>query len=146
MIKKLFKKLFNNPSEISFKQGFELTDLPLVTLYQGDKKFNFLLDTGSNNSVIDSNILDQIEHTICEKKSNVYGMEGNKQEVSVCEIELSHKNVSYKYPYLICNMKNAFDSIKQDTGVNLHGIIGSKFFNEFKYVLDFDELVAYSKI
>lgn len=145
MIKKLFKKLFKNSSEISFKQGFELTDLPVVTLYQGEKKFNFLLDTGSNNSIIDGNILNQIEHTKCEEKSSVYGMEGNKQEVSICEIELSYKDMHYRYAYLVCDMKNAFDSIKQDTGVNLHGIIGSRFFNKFKYVLDFDELIAYSK-
>jgi hypothetical protein len=42
-------------------------------------------------------------------------------------------------------MKEAFGHMKQDTGVTLHGIIGSKFFNKFKYVLDFDELIAYSK-
>ena len=42
-------------------------------------------------------------------------------------------------------MSDAFGHIKKDTGVTVHGIIGSLFFNEFKYVLDFDELIAYSK-
>lgn len=144
MIKKLLRKLFKDNS-ISFKQGFELTELPIITLYQENKKLNFLLDTGSNNCIIDSNVLDQINYTEHNEKSNVFGMEGNKQIVSTCEIELSYKDKNYKYFYLICDMKNAFDSIKKESGVTLHGIIGSKFFNEFKYVLDFDELIAYSK-
>ena len=43
------------------------------------------------------------------------------------------------------DMTAAFGSIKKETGVTIHGILGAKFFNEFKYVLDFKELIAYSK-
>lgn len=144
MIKKLLRKLFKDNS-ISFKQGFELTEMPIITLYQGDKKFNFLLDTGATQSIIDGNILDTIDHTVVNKKSTVYGFEGNPKEVSICKITLSYKDKDYEYEYLTCDMKNSFDNLKKETGVTLHGIIGSKFFNEFKYVLDFDELIAYSK-
>lgn len=145
MIKKIFNKLFGKKEAISFKQGFDLTELPVITLYQGEKKFNFLLDTGSNNSIIDSNILDTIEHHPIDEKSNIFGMEGNSKVVSLCNITLSYKDKEYTYPYLMCDMKAAFDSMKRDTGVTLHGIIGSKFFNTYKYVLDFAELIAYSK-
>lgn len=148
MIKKLFNKLFgdNHPDIISFAEGYHLTELPLITLFQGDKKFNFLLDTGSNNSIIDKNILDQIEHTNIDAKSNLFGLEGVSKEVPICSITLSHKGKDYKYEYLVCDMKAPFDSIKKDSGVNLHGIIGSKFFNTYKYVLDFADLIAYSKV
>ena len=42
MIKKLLK-LLGVKDTISFKQGFELTELPIVTLYQKDKKFNYMV-------------------------------------------------------------------------------------------------------
>ena len=37
-------------SEISFREAMDLAELPVITFYNGDKKINFLLDTGSNIS------------------------------------------------------------------------------------------------
>ena len=42
-------------------------------------------------------------------------------------------------------MNTVFTSIKNETGVTLHGLIGNSFMQKYKYVLDFDEMVAYSK-
>ena len=146
-IKRLLSTLFNRKQNniISFGQGFALTELPVISLYQGNKSFNFLLDTGSNDSIIDSNIIAKIEHTMSDGESSLYGMEGNCQMVRKCNITLSYNDASYPYEYLICDMKEAFGRIKKESGVTLHGIIGSKFFNQYKYVLDFDSLIAYSK-
>lgn len=146
MIKEFFNKIFNKSKDImSFKQGFDLTSIPVVTFYQGDNKFNFLLDTGSNNSIIDSNILHKIKHKETAFQSSLSGLEGSDNIDNICEITLSFNNKDYTYLYLMHDMKSIFDKIKQNTGVTLHGILGSKFFNKFKYVLDFDELIAYSK-
>lgn len=146
MFKKLIKSLFGSKSNaLSFKQGLDLTDLPIVTFQQGNQKFNFLLDTGSNNNIIHSAILDRIQYTPINKSSDLYGVEGNKQEVKFCNITLSYKDNSFEYEYAICDMSQAFSHIKQESGVNLHGIIGSKFFHKFQYVLDFKDLIAYSR-
>ena len=146
MLKKFLNKLFGKPDVMSFKAGFDLTDMPVITLYQGDKKFNFLLDTGSTDSIIDSNILKEIDYKVKNTVSNLFGMEGQTKQVKSCEITLYFGNKGYTYNYLINDMSQAFGQIKDSTGVNLHGIIGSKFFNKFKYILDFDELIAYSKL
>lgn len=140
----LFKRK-DKDKVISFGQGFALTELPVISLYQGNKAFNFLLDTGSNDSIIDSNILGKIEHTMTDKQSNLFGMEGNTQIVKICNITLSYNGSDYPYEYIIQDMSAAFGNIKAESGVTLHGIIGSKFFNTYKYVLDFDLLIAYSK-
>jgi hypothetical protein len=146
MIKRILNKLFGkNYEPISFKQGLDLTELPVITLYQGEKKFNFLLDTGSNDSIIDANILDDIDHTMQEHSAVLFGLEGNKRVVEKCYITLTHNSTEYTYTYLISDMKAVFDGIKKETGVTLHGLLGSKFFNKYKYVLDFDALIAYSK-
>ncbi len=145
MIKKLINKILGKHNEISFRAGFDLTDMPVITLYQGDKKFNFLLDTGSTDSIIDSNILKEIDYKVKNTVSNLFGMEGQTKQVKSCEITLYFGNKGYTYDYLINDMSQAFGQIKDSTGVNLHGIIGSKFFNKFRYVLDFAELIAYSK-
>lgn len=135
-----------SPSKIiSFKAGYDLTELPIISLYQDGKTFNFLLDTGSNDSIIDSNVLDKIQYALSDRQSELYGMEGKPQKVDCCSITLSYGNDHYTYEYVICDMKEAFSRIKAESGVTLHGIIGSKFFNAYKYVLDFESLIAYSK-
>ena len=146
MIKKIIRKFLNiHPDAMSFQNSMDLAELPVVTFRQGDKKINFLLDTGSNNCVIDSNILKSIDHKMLDVETNILGLEGNAQKTGVCTIKMSYKDKEYEYPYVIQDMSAAFDSIKKETGVTVNGMLGSKFFNEFKYVLDFDELIAYSK-
>lgn len=146
MIKKIIHKFLNiHPDAMSFQNSMDLAELPVVTFRQGDKKINFLLDTGSNNCVIDSNILKSIDHKMLGVETNILGLEGNAQKTGICTIKMSYKDKEYEYPYVIQDMSAAFDSIKKETGVTVNGMLGSKFFNEFKYVLDFDELIAYSK-
>ena len=147
MIKKLINKIFKPQKYniMSFQNSIDLAELPVVTFYQGKKKINFLLDTGSNNCVIDSNVLKSIKHTMLDMKTNLYGLEGNAQEVNFCTIKMSYKDKEYEYPFTVQDMSAAFGAIKKETGVTINGMLGSKFFNEYKYVLDFDELIAYSK-
>lgn len=146
MIKKFINKIFNiHPNAMSFQNSIDLAELPVVTFYQGDKKINLLLDTGSNNCVIDKSFLKTIDHTMLDYSTSIFGLEGNPNETGVCSIKMSYKGRDYEYPYVIQDLSAAFNSIKKETGVTVHGMLGSKFFNEFKYVLDFDELIAYSK-
>ena len=145
MLKKFWRKLFNKFEIISFKQSFELTDLPLVTFYQGENRFNFLLDTGSNTCIIDSNVLNKLQYKETDGKSSLYGLEGDKKVQSRCLITLTYKNDEYECDCIINDMSAAFTHFKQECGVTLHGILGSEFFNKYKYVIDFNELIAYSK-
>ena len=45
---------------MSFREALDLVGLPIVTFYQGDKKLNFLLDTGANLSVINKAALESV--------------------------------------------------------------------------------------
>lgn len=146
MIKKiLYKFLDIHPDAISFQGSMDLTGLPIVTLYQGEKKIYFLLDTGSTDCVINESCLKEFKHKMLDVVANHEGLEGIKQQVKACLINVYYKDKGYECPCLIRNMSKVFNSIKKETGVTVHGILGSKFFNEFKYVLDFDKLIAYSK-
>ena len=146
MIKKLYRKLFKTPTIMSFQQGFDLTELPIVTFRQDENKYNFILDTGSSANIIDAEVVKDMVHSKIEKTSSLFGMEGKKGNCSMCTIPLSFKEDKYEGEYLIRDMKDAFGELKKTTGVTVHGIIGALFFNKYKYVLDFSELIAYSKM
>lgn len=146
MLKKLFNKIFDiHPKAISFRESMDLTGLPMVTFYQGDRKYNFLFDTGSNDNIIDANVLDAVDYEKVNCENKLYGLDGKVHKVDRCNITFSYKDDVYPFDYLIKDMQAPFDLIKKECGVNLHGVIGSRFFNKFKYVLDFDALIAYTK-
>lgn len=150
MIRELLNKIFRSQPTtyedvISFRQAFELTEMPIVTFYNNGEKFHFLLDSGSNNCIIDSNVLEKMIYKETDKTVKVVGLEGNVKEVQCCILPLTCKEKEYEYWYMVVDMEKAFSVVKKDTGVTLSGLIGTNFFNHYKYVLDFDELKAYSK-
>lgn len=135
----------NRKDAMSFREAMDLTNLPIVTFYQGDKKFNFLLDTGATLSVINQAALESITHTTTNETGELYGIDGVKREVSYASINLAYKNKDYTEEFQVLDMQEAIDQVKAESGVNMVGIIGSEFFRKYKYILDFNELIAYSK-
>lgn len=133
-------------SAISFRESLDLTGLPVITFNQGKNKFNFLLDTGATNSVINEKCLSTMKHSVLEGvECEVYGIEGNIQTVPYVEIQFS-RDLDYKGFFQVVDMSAAFDSVKADTGVTIVGILGNDFFQNYKYVLDYNTMVAYSKL
>ena len=131
--------------EMSFKESMNLTELPIVTFYNGSTKLNFLLDTGANLCVINSRIIDSLNYKKLDEKGSVFGMEGNSVDIDYISMDFTYNSKSYSSSFQVVDMQEAFGRIKQESGVTVHGILGSKFFEEYKYVLDFKELIAYTK-
>lgn len=133
-------------SAISFREAIDLTGLPVVTFNQGKNKLNFLLDTGASNSVINSSQLENIKHNMVEGElCELYGIEGNSQFVP-CTIINFTKDIEYSGEFQVIDMSVAFDNVKEETGVTIVGILGNDFFQKYKYVLDYDTMIAYSKL
>lgn len=134
-----------NDRKMSFRESMDLAEMPVVTFYQGDKKFNFLLDTGSNYSHISKEAAKEIQGTMIDAQAKVSGI-GEGTTSAVCRTTLSYKGVNYDIDLSVTDhLTDAFAAIKSETGVQVHGLIGNQFFQKHKYVLDFEELVAYSK-
>lgn len=134
-----------NNSRISFKESMDLTELPVATFNCNRKKLNFLLDTGSNLSYINSSILSLLDHEIIDRESSVIGFEGNEVSTGSCKIAVAYKKKKFEEEFNIADLDAAFKVVKQESGVQLHGILGSRFFEKYKYIIDFKNLIAYMK-
>lgn len=131
---------------ISFKESMDLVELPIITFINGDKKFNFLFDTGASLSSVNQECLSTFEHKETEQYGSVYGVDGNRQSLIYVDANLNYRGRIYEERFQVVDLSQAFGNIKQDYGVTLHGILGNSFFQKYKYVLDFSELVAYSMV
>lgn len=130
-------------SEISFREAMDLVELPVITFYNGDKKINFLLDTGSNISYLNESIVSSLVTESTGEESNIIGIEGNKVNCKICKMIIRRKNQEFEEEFSIADLDKAFSIVKQESGVQIHGILGSRFFEKYKYVLDFKDYIAY---
>ena len=133
-------------SRMSFKEALDLIELPIVTFYQDDKKLNFMLDSGSNLSIIDINAVNnlKLEYVKLNKVNSIIGINGETRNAGFINLKFSYKHINFDYDFQYLDLSNVVDSLKQD-GITIHGILGNQFFVKYKYVLDFNDLIAYSK-
>ena len=132
--------------KISFRETMNLAGLPIVTFRQGENKLNFVLDTGAFSSIIDSRILDKLQYTELEGKSVGYGIDGKEHSMDRVGIVLTYKDKNYSDAFRVLDMSKSFDSLKRDYGVTVHRLLSSSFFERYKYILNYNELVAYSMV
>lgn len=134
-----------NRNGISFKESMALTELPVITFEHNNKKLNFLLDSGSNASFINEPMLKELDYKMLKGSSEMVGVEGNKVNNRICLLNMNYGEKTFEVQLNINNMSEAFGFIKKESGVQIHGILGSLFFQKYKYILDFDSLKAYIK-
>lgn len=135
-----------NDIVMSIKESLDLCDLPVVTMMNDGKKYNFMLDTGSTDNHISMVASKLISGVPSENTLNVKGFNGGESKNQGYSIKLNYKDREFHIEaFVSTSLDNTFDWIKKDTGVQLHGIIGNKFLQEYGYILDFYNLKVYAK-
>jgi hypothetical protein len=69
----------------SFSKGFTSPNLPIATFYQGDKELNFIIDTGSDDNIINKDALKEIKYEMVEHNGTLAGV-GGVFEVNACNV------------------------------------------------------------
>lgn len=133
-------------TSIPFKESMELVRLPIVTFKNGNTKLHFLLDTGSDDSFITSSILKKVKiKGEINKVTSIATGGGNINSKGIVIIDIQYKDKVFENTFIVSDMDEAFQSAVGNRGVHLHGILGSVFFERYKYMIDFKEMTAYSK-
>ena len=132
-----------NKLKMSFKEALDLAEVPVVTFLNNGIKLNFLLDTGSSWSIINESVLPSLVTEKLDAVMNIVAADGNKVPSKFCKMKVSYKDQEFENDFAIRDLDEAFGVVKQESGVQIHGILGSDFFQKYKYVLDFKELIAY---
>ena len=134
---------------MSLKESLDLTGIPIVTFTQENVKYNFLLDTGSDISYINSKIVDNsaIKYEATDYKVAGFISAGglSSSDIKIIDIPFEYKRTSFKESFAVVDLTDAFAQIKEENGVTLHGILGNTFFTKYGYILDFKELKFYTK-
>ena len=134
---------------MSLKESLDLTGIPIVTFTQENVKYNFLLDTGSDISYINSKIVD---NSAIKDEATDYKVAGfisagglSSADIKIIDIPFEYKRTSFKESFAVLDLTESFAQIKEENVVTLHGILGNTFFTKYEYILDFKELKFYTK-
>ena len=134
---------------MSLKESLDLTGIPIVTFTQENVKYNFLLDTGSDISYINSKIVDNsaIKYEATDYKLAGFISAGglSSSDIKIIDIPFEYKRTSFKESFAVLDLTESVAQIKEENGVTLHGILGNTFFTKYGYILDFKELKFYTK-
>ena len=126
-------------------KGFSSPNIPFATFHQGDVDLNFIIDTGSDDNVIDQRILKRLNYDKTDYEGTLAGV-GGIQKVEGCTLTFQHEDEFFTTKFLASDsIKEAFDMMQKEYGIQFHGMLGSVFLQQFKIVLDFTTMVAYNR-
>lgn len=121
--------------------GLRKAKLPIIPIEIKEQYLCFILDTGSTCSLIDSTVVEYFKD-IVEPVGDYYisGIEGTKHKVDMITLPFNFEGQIYKPKFCVRPLLDAFKSIEEENGIQVHGLLGTDFLLENKWIIDFNKL------
>lgn len=129
---------------MSFLDSIKLTGLPIICFDNNGHSVNMVLDTGSNVCLINKDSLKELKYETGEIRTKVIGLKGEADVGDTVILPLTYKDWEFDFECWATDLNEMTTSLKKEYGVTVHGLLGTGFFSKYKYVIDFNEMVAYS--
>ena len=124
--------------------GLPQVGLPLLIVKAQAKNLCFLLDTGSNINVLDRRVAEFFQLSGGTAKQRQFGIDGELQTTDVVELAFSLEEQEYKANFSVMDLSSAFGKVEEESGIQIHGLLGCSFMEQQKWILDFERLCLYT--
>lgn len=118
--------------------------VPIVPIVINDNEYMMLVDTGSDHSSLDKQIIDTIDDKIhVGSLETIYTASGANESdgVNIYKINFICADVEMDECFMVENAKEVFDFFLERTGIKLYGIIGSDILMKHQAILDFKQQI-----
>lgn len=124
--------------------GLEKIGLPLILTSGRKKNVCFLIDTGSTHNMLFSFVYEHFkdDFRIIEENQETMGIEGRFQESTTVEGTFNFEGTEYTSTFAVVKANDMITQLQEDTGVQLHGILGIPFLMENNWKIDFEKKVV----
>ena len=118
------------------------TGLPLIMTSGKLKNLCFLIDTGSTHNTLFDFVYEHFrdEFKLLDSSCRTMGIEGHYKETPVIEATFNFEGVDYTSTFAVLDATDAIAQVQEETGVQIHGVLGIEFLIENKWIIDFEKL------
>ena len=126
-------------SKIDLKYGLNKVGLPLIVT-SNNPNLCFLIDTGATHNVIFSFVVKALRDniTITGEGAKISGIDGSEHDTKTLSISLQIEDKEIPVDFNMMEATEIVRKVQEESGVQIHGILGVPFLDEHKCVLDFD--------
>lgn len=128
--------------EYPIHYGLEKAGLPLILTTENPKNLCFLIDTGSTNNIVFDFVYELFKDcfTPTSDSQNIMGIDGSLKPTIIVNAEFQFDDIRYKAPFVVIEANDAIIQVQEETGIQIHGILGIPFLLDNKLVLNFNNL------
>ncbi len=127
--------------------GLNKIGLPLIVVDVGeDESLCFLLDTGSTQNMLEYKVIQYFARDITLLgETTIMGMEGIRKKVLTLMFSFNVQGKEYNTEFCMFEENQSFLSMQENLGSPVHGILGSNFFIENKWIIDYHKMEVFYK-
>lgn len=121
--------------------GLQKAGLPLILTSGKLKNLCFLIDTGSTHNSLFDFVYNHFneEFKILEGTQSLMGIEGHYKETSTIEATFNFEGKDYTSTFCVLDASEAIKQVQDETGIQIHGVLGIQFLIENKWIIDFNK-------
>ena len=127
-------------NKILLQKSLTQVGLPLILVKAQAQYLCFLLDTGSNINVLDKKVAEFFQLSGGTAQQQQFGIDGTLQTTDVVKLTFSLEELEYKADFSVMDLSSAFGKVEEESGIQIHGLLGCSFMEQQKWVLDFEKL------
>lgn len=128
--------------EYPIAYGLEKVGLPLILTSGKLKNICFMIDTGSTHNILFDFVYNHFkdEFNILNNTQLLMGIEGHYKETPIIEATFNFEGTDYTSTFSVLEANEAISQVQNETGVQVHGVLGVQFLIENKWIVDFEKL------
>lgn len=120
--------------------GLQKIGLPLIMTSGRLRNICFLIDTGATHNILFKFVYEHFknEFKALEGKQNIMGIKGHYKESPIIEATFNFEGTDYTSTFSVVDASDAVAQIQEETGMQIHGILGIPFLVENEWIVDFE--------
>lgn len=124
--------------------GLQQAGLPLIVTSGRLKNICFLIDTGSTHNSLFDFVYEHFkdEFKLLDSTCRTIGIEWHYKETPVIEATFNFEGSDYTSTFSVLNATEAIAQVQEETGIQIHGVLGTQFLLENGWKIDFERFTV----
>ena len=128
--------------KIPLNYGINKVGLPLIVT-SSKPNLCFLIDTGATHNIVFSYVYDELMQyfSVLGEPHRIIGIEGNNKDAFQVRATIAFECYETTAEFSVIEATEAIGHVQNESGIQIHGILGVPFLVQNKWILDFDKLI-----